>query len=69
VNPLEEAVKAMGFASEQEFHHLVSSIRLDSPERFARFKKWQHDDGTKADSWPCGLGQRSDWPRLSWRQV
>src|ERR1044071_7653107 len=46
-NSMEELVKSLGFESEEEFHHLVSSADLSSPEKIAAFKRWQTEDGSK----------------------
>jgi len=44
---LEDLVKKNGFESEREFHKLVSSVNLSSPQKMAAFKKWKEEDGTK----------------------
>lgn len=36
-----------GFESEKEFHSLVASFDISTPERRAIFKKWQEENGTK----------------------
>lgn len=38
----------MGFSSYAEMCQMVSSVDISTPERLARFKAWQEDDGTKA---------------------
>lgn len=45
---LEKLVRSQGFESEKEFHHLVASTDTSTPEKYAAFKRWQHDDGSKA---------------------
>jgi hypothetical protein len=44
---LEEVVKQQGFESEAEFHKLVGSVDLSSPEAVLLFKRWQNEDGSK----------------------
>lgn len=44
---MEALVKQLGFESEKEFHHLVASVDLSTPEKTAAFKKWQDEDGSK----------------------
>lgn len=43
----EELVIKKGFESEKEFHKLVSSPDISSPETFERFNQWKQNDGTK----------------------
>ena len=43
----EDMVRAGGFASAEEFHRMVSSVRLTSPGDIEAFKRWQREDGTK----------------------
>jgi 3'-phosphoadenosine 5'-phosphosulfate sulfotransferase (PAPS reductase)/FAD synthetase len=38
----------MGFSSYAEMCRMVSSVDISTPDRLARFKAWQEDDGTKA---------------------
>jgi len=45
---LEQAALGKGFASLEEFSLLVASVDLRTGERFAAFKEWQENDGTKA---------------------
>lgn len=44
---MEEIVRKMGFESEKEFHSLVASVDLSTPENMKAFKDWQNNDGTK----------------------
>lgn len=44
---MEALVKQLGFESEKEFHHLVASVDISTPEKSAAFKKWQDEDGSK----------------------
>jgi len=39
--------KQAGFDSAAEFHRMVASVDLSTPDRFAAFKRWQEEDGTK----------------------
>lgn len=39
---------ALGFEDEQEFFRMVSNVRLTHLGDLDAFKRWQHDDGTKA---------------------
>ncbi len=45
---LSDLVVAMGFESEREFHHLVATAKIDTPETMAAFVAWKENDGTKA---------------------
>ena len=44
---LEEIVIELGFESEKEFHQLVSTTDISTPEKYNAFKSWQYNDGTK----------------------
>jgi hypothetical protein len=44
---MEGIVKKFGFESLKEFHNLIANVDLTSPEKIAKFKKWQGTDGTK----------------------
>lgn len=44
---MEEFVKAMGFDSVKEFHRLVASVDLSTPEKLKAFEDWKENDGTK----------------------
>lgn len=46
-NNLEAHVKELGFHDLKEFHRLSSTVPFLTPEDRARFKVWQHTDGTK----------------------
>lgn len=43
----DEFAQSLGFANVAEFHHLVSEVDITTPEKQARFKQWQVDDGSK----------------------
>ena len=48
MNDLEEAVcSEFGFDSMQEFHRMVASVDIASRGKYAAFKCWQENDGTK----------------------
>lgn len=34
-------LKELGFEDEAEFHRMVASVDLSTPEKLARFKGWQ----------------------------
>lgn len=36
-----------GFESDDEFHRMVANVDISSGEKFAAFKAWQRNDGTK----------------------
>lgn len=44
---MEAIVKRLGFESEKEFHSLVATADLSTPEKQTAFKKWQAEDGSK----------------------
>ena len=44
---MEELIKKMGFESVGEFHRLVATTDISSPEKLEAFKRWQEGDGTK----------------------
>ena len=44
---MEELVQSMGFSSLDEFNEMVCSVDLSTPEKLAKFKDWQANDGTK----------------------
>ena len=46
--PLGEVVRELGFADEREFHRLVASRDISTPEKLKAFKSWQEGDGSKA---------------------
>jgi hypothetical protein len=43
-----DVAKELGFTDEKEMFHLISRVLIDTPERMAKFKDWQFNDGTKA---------------------
>ena len=46
--PLSDLVRALGFADEADFHRLVASADISTPEKMKAFRKWQEEDGSKA---------------------
>lgn len=44
----EDFALSMGFSSFGEMCRMVSSVDISTPDRLARFRAWQEDDGTKA---------------------
>jgi hypothetical protein len=42
-----DIIKALGFESEAEFHSMVSSVDISTPERMRAFISWKENDGTK----------------------
>lgn len=44
---LDEIARFNGFENEQEFHRLVAAVDISTPEKLARFTRWQEEDGTK----------------------
>lgn len=45
---MEAFAKANGFSSSSEMFRLTATADISTPEKLARFKKWQEEDGTKA---------------------
>lgn len=44
---LQDAVVELGFSSEAEFHRMVSSVDIRTPEKMRNFLNWKENDGTK----------------------
>jgi hypothetical protein len=44
---MEEIAKIYGFDSERDFHCMVASLDLSTPDKRVEFRKWQMGDGTK----------------------
>lgn len=44
---MDEIAKQQGFTGEEELHHLVSTVLLNTPERLSAFERWKTEDGTK----------------------
>ncbi len=57
---MDELVKSLGFADAREFHRLVASADITSPEKLTAFKAWQENDGTKAGLLALGGGSAED---------
>lgn len=47
MSDLEKELIEKGFDSEQEFHRMVSSVRLDNPDAMKAFQVWKEWDGLK----------------------
>jgi hypothetical protein len=59
-NKIEEAIMKMGFASEAEFHQMVSEVDLTKPGMMEEFRCWQSAPNKS------GLQVVLNWQRSKW---
>lgn len=48
MDDMDAFTQAAGFANAGEMHQLVSSVKLNTPNRREAFERWKQEDGTKA---------------------
>jgi hypothetical protein len=55
-------VKTFGFDGEQDFHRMVATVDIASPEKLSAFRSWQEKDGTKAGLLKLPVRKLADYP-------